>query len=361
MTDYPFISVIIATHSRLWLLKKALAALAKQTYPANSYEIIVVDDASIDETPHYLAEAAEAGTLRYHTQKQSGSAAARNRGVEMAQGEIVAFTDEDCLPEPDWLMALAESFTTIQPPPVAVGGHIENVVDGHWLRLFFAMQQRHYENKAAKPTYLDSANAAFKRSLFVEMGGFDETFPHPAVEDVDLGYRFRAAGHQFYINPQAFVWHLSTTSLRRLTMRALQTGYGYAFLIVQYSHFLGGPPSRGWRSVVRALIDAWLNLTYRFPMPVRPVASAIVATIRCFILTLPEIQLFTFTYFPQLMGRYRAFGLNTLQTLPYLLVEWYDYTLKLSGRFIGTFKQTYQQVKEINLRHNCRKQVDNHD
>src|SRR5512138_3404025 len=125
------VSVVVPTYKRPQLLRKCLQALTKQDYPPAEYEFIVVDDAGAQETRSLVESFMETGpasgitpeadpcpSLVYAAATQTqGPAAARNLGWRMARGEIIAFTDDDCLPEPDWLKegvaALKEDFAGV--------------------------------------------------------------------------------------------------------------------------------------------------------------------------------------------------------------------------------------------------------
>lgn len=113
-------SVVIPTYNRAATLRQTLTALMAQDYP--DYEIIVVDDGSTDDTRAMIAR--EFPQVRYIYQQNRGPAAARNRGIAHARGEIIAFTDDDCVPPRDWLARLADGYARY-PDVVGVGGYLE--------------------------------------------------------------------------------------------------------------------------------------------------------------------------------------------------------------------------------------------
>src|SRR5947209_6663562 len=130
--DRPAVSVVVPTRNRVELLPKVLGALERQTF--HSFEVIVVDDASEDETAAVLAEWQGPNRRAFRLPRPWGSYAARNRGVDEALAMLVAFTDDDCLPEPGWLAALVEAMgqpdvvgaqgvTLAQPGPVTPFTH----------------------------------------------------------------------------------------------------------------------------------------------------------------------------------------------------------------------------------------------
>ena len=95
-----FVSVIIPVLNNIAGLQQTLAALEKQTYPQKLYEAIVVDNGSTADLSPIIEQYQQAKLTR---EPQPGSYVARNRGIEIARGEILAFTDSDCIPEPDWI------------------------------------------------------------------------------------------------------------------------------------------------------------------------------------------------------------------------------------------------------------------
>ena len=114
-------SVIIPTYSRLRALRQCLAALRAQDFPAAGYEVIVVDDASPSPVSPLAPELETGLTLTLlHTPHNQGPAAARNLGAQHARGHWLAFTDDDCIPAPDWLSSLRRTLDS--HPGCAVGG-----------------------------------------------------------------------------------------------------------------------------------------------------------------------------------------------------------------------------------------------
>ena len=103
----PQVTVIVPAYNAAETLPACLAALATQDYPRSAYEVIVVDDGSTDET----AAIAHKCNVSVITQPNAGPAAARNRGAAAAQGDLLLFTDADCVPVPGWISALVAPFS----------------------------------------------------------------------------------------------------------------------------------------------------------------------------------------------------------------------------------------------------------
>jgi GT2 family glycosyltransferase len=200
----PEISVVVATHNRASRLAELLRGLRAQTVDAGRFEVLIVDDASSDDTPAVLAEEGRRGVLALRTERQSeagGPARARNRGWRLAAAPLVAFTDDDCVPSPQWLEALLAAGGG-RPDAVVQGATLPNPgeLDGYDA---FAKTVR-----ITGPTpHFETCNIAYPRALLERVGGFDESYGAPAGEDSDLGWRVAASGGVQLFAPDAVVHH----------------------------------------------------------------------------------------------------------------------------------------------------------
>jgi GT2 family glycosyltransferase len=194
----PDISVVIATHDRERRLEQALAALAEQTLEAKRFEVVVVRSA---ETPQPWAGAPDGLNVRFLEHSGSaGPAAKRNVGWRAARGRVVAFTDDDCRPHPDWLARLlaAEAGEEVilqgatAPDPAEVE-HLWGLA-------------RTIEIGGPTGEY-ETCNIAYPRSVLERVGGFDEEITASWTEDTDLGLRAAAAGAELRFVVDALVWH----------------------------------------------------------------------------------------------------------------------------------------------------------
>ena len=200
------ISVVIATFNRSEKLAGCLTAVTHQSY--SPHEIIVVDDASTDNTQHLVQT--RFPNVRYLRQTTNrGPAAARNQGVWLASGEIVAFTDDDCVPPPNWLQEIAAAFRR-HPDVVGVGGYQDPpaalIANNRVARADHVSRLRRWGPRAHKEQHggyeipgLATNNVAYRRRLLVELGGFDENFPLAAGEDADLKLRMADHGPLLYL------------------------------------------------------------------------------------------------------------------------------------------------------------------
>ncbi len=120
----PRISAVICTHNRSAYLAQAIRSVADQTLPHDQYEVIVVDNASTDNTKAVVDGFAGAANLRYLYEPVLGLSQARNTGWQSARGKYVAYLDDDAIASPDWLGRILSAFETVQPAPGSVGGKV---------------------------------------------------------------------------------------------------------------------------------------------------------------------------------------------------------------------------------------------
>jgi GT2 family glycosyltransferase len=227
----PFTSVVVPTFNRPEPLRACLAALAALRYPRARFEVIVVDDggaAPLDA----LVEPYEARLrLRLHRQPNAGPAAARNAGAALARGELLAFTDDDCQPEPDWLDALGNR--AVHAPYHMIGGVTVNALpDNVYSSASQQLISYLYEySERQRPGarwrgFFASNNLAVPRSGFERLGGFDEAFPLAAGEDRDFCERWAGHGLPMLLAPDARVRHAHHLTFTRFWRQHWMYGRG---------------------------------------------------------------------------------------------------------------------------------------
>ncbi len=181
------ISVVVPTYKRPGLLERCLVALQKQLFPASLYEIIVVSDGP-DYQTHALVNAVQqlnAHFYYYELKTKKGPAAARNAGWHKANGELIAFTDDDCVPDEHWLKNLWLCFKMANGADICLSGRV--VVP-------LPALPTDYEKNVAKleEAAFITANCACPRSVLEKTGGFDEDFPIAWREDSALEFAIRS-------------------------------------------------------------------------------------------------------------------------------------------------------------------------
>jgi len=228
------ISVAICTHNGASVLRKALRSIEAQTLPQDDFEVVVVDNASSDETPAIVREASERRrNMRYIREEKLGLSVARNTAARVADAGLLAFLDDDAEAAPQWLEALLSAFDRRSPVPACVGGPVSLDWGGtppSWLPsryrgLYSGLDLGVAGHYIASPEeYLIGANMAFRVDALRDNGGFDENLGRRGTtlisgEESALLGRFRAAGLPIYYEPQASVLHL--VHPRRRTRRWL--------------------------------------------------------------------------------------------------------------------------------------------
>lgn len=198
------VSVIVPAYNAMDYIGHCIQGLVSQTFTREEYEVIVVDDGSADTT----AEIVKAFPVRYFFQKNSGPAAARNKGAEEAGGEVILFTDADCVPKEDWISEMVRPFE--DPEVMAVKGGYRTEQKSLTARFAQVEFEERFEmlRKAESIDMVDTYSAGYRRSVFLSLGGFDTSFPVANNEDTDLSYKMSAAGHKMVFNPDAVVSHL---------------------------------------------------------------------------------------------------------------------------------------------------------
>jgi len=194
----PYAAVVIPTCNSPDLLQKCLDALARSlTRVADTpIDVIVTDDGAGTASRDLVA--ASYPWVRWIQGPRRGPAANRNNGVRASAGSWIFFTDDDCIPEEGWLQAFVESIRKTPDCKVFEG---RTVTDRERQR----MDEESPENQHGG--YLWSCNVAIERAFFDRLGGFCETFPAAAMEDVDLRLRIQACNERFDFVPAAVVCH----------------------------------------------------------------------------------------------------------------------------------------------------------
>ncbi len=238
LNKYPKVSVVVACYNGARTLKACLDSLFQLNYPY--YEVILVDDGSEDATPQIARLYSK---LRCIRQKNYGLSVARNTGISMAEGEIVAFTDADCRADEDWLYYLAGDLE--RGEFVGIGG--PNLLPPEDSPVAAAVMaspggpaQVMLTDRIAE--HIPGCNMAFYKWALNEIGGFDPIFTK-AGDDVDVCWRIQAKGYKIGFSPSAFVWHYRRSNVKDYLKQ--QYGYGEAEALLirkhpEYFNILGG-------------------------------------------------------------------------------------------------------------------------
>ncbi|WP_305045368.1 mycofactocin biosynthesis glycosyltransferase MftF [Geoalkalibacter sp.] len=235
MTLRPRVSVVIPVLDRAEDLRKCLESLQQLDYPQECLEIIVVDDGSRDASPQVALEFG--ARLVPSGGSGRGPAAARNRGVAVATGEILAFIDSDCTASPEWLNELLPSFA--EPDVAAVGGWVDGMNSRRALDRYERVMSslnlggRERNGKDGNDTfYLPSCNLLVRRTAFAIVEGFREDLH--VGEDVDLTWRLRDCAYRIIYLPRGRVCHNHRSRLWPFMKRRFD--YGTSEGILQSLH-----------------------------------------------------------------------------------------------------------------------------
>ncbi|HTF88388.1 MAG TPA: glycosyltransferase [Planctomycetota bacterium] len=210
--DLPTISVVVPAFNQAAYLTRCLDALAGSSV---EHELIVVDDSSSEAAAISVMQRAGAGYLRL--EKNSGPAVARNAGARKARGEIVVFIDSDVVVRADTLEKLARVFTD-EPAVDACFGSYDERPDATSVVSTYRNLLHHYVHQTGPrdATTFWAGCGAIRREVFVDIGGYDERFARPSIEDIELGMRLCAAGHTIRLAPQIQVKHLKRWRLAEM-------------------------------------------------------------------------------------------------------------------------------------------------
>jgi len=224
----PFISVIIPHFDDLERLKLCLQSLENQTYSKHRYEVIVVDNASLEDPARLLGQFAQARLAR---EERRGSYAARNRGLALARGEVIAFTDSDCIPASNWLATGAARLLK-HPEAGLVAGRIEmffqrperptiaEVYDSlHFLQQEMLVRDLHFGA---------TANLFTTRQVIERVGSFDAALLSGG--DQEWGRRVWRAGLPLIYAPEVCIRHPARYSLNELVRKAVRVTGGHCAL-----------------------------------------------------------------------------------------------------------------------------------
>ena len=222
---WPSVSVVVCTHNGQATLDQCLRRLGRLTYP--DYEVIVVNDGSSEA----CAAIAQANDVTLIETEHCGLGHARNKGIEAARGEIVAFLDDDAYPDSDWLHYVAALLRANGHAGVG-GPNIPPEDDGFVAECVAAAPGGpiHVLVSDREAEHVPGCNMAFRKDVLEEVGCFDERF-EVAGDDVDLCWRLQKAGRTLGFSAGAVVMHRRRDSIRRYLRQ--QYGYGKAEALLE--------------------------------------------------------------------------------------------------------------------------------
>jgi glycosyltransferase involved in cell wall biosynthesis len=223
--NFPFVSVIIPVFNDSERLKLCLEALGEQTYPEEQYEIIVVDNGSSERIEKAIRPFKQ--VLVVH-EKRPGSYAARNKGISVARGEILAFTDSDCIPAKNWIEMGVKQLLS-KPECGLVGGRIEIFFEDphnpNAVELYDSinyLQQRKYIEEYH---FGATANLFAFKEVFNEVGYFNDLLKSGG--DMEWGQRVFSFGYSLLYSDDSYVAHPARKSLVELHQKLRRISKGH--------------------------------------------------------------------------------------------------------------------------------------
>ncbi len=227
-------SIVVCTYNRLNYLKKCLASLLKIDFPI--YEIIIVNDCSTDGTREFLDGINNDKIRIIHHGTNQGLSASRNTGIKNAAHNLIAFTDDDCQPDTNWLTELAKGFNNEKIGLVSGQVfYINNNYKGYF-------PERLVSNLNAK--WPMGANIAYRKKVFETCSGFNNFYYQYCNEDSEMAIRAVNSGFLFNRAPNAIVYHQAMDWTPKTILRSAKSASVWPILKKKYPdhYLLFGPP-----------------------------------------------------------------------------------------------------------------------
>lgn len=229
-----FVSVVVPAYNEADNIAGCVNALTEQAFPNDDYEIIVVDNNSIDNTSEIIKKLAVRNTIQY----KQGRAAAKNAGVKLVNGDIIVFIDADCMATKKWLKNIISAFDN--PEIGCVAGEIKPLTtdDSTAMERFLIKKGHLSQEQHIKHPFLPfavTANAAYRREIFDAIGLFDEGM---FGEDADLSWRMQLfTNYKVAYVPKAVVFHPYETSAKNTFKQKRRHAFGSVMLYKKYKQY----------------------------------------------------------------------------------------------------------------------------
>ncbi len=232
----PLVSVIIPVFNDTDRLRLCLEALSQQTYPQSSYEVIVVDNGS-DKSPETLLSNFPGMEIRFLFEAKVGSYAARNLAIQHAQGDILAFTDSDCIPNRDWIQKGTEKVSATNNCGLVAGKvtiFYQNGEPSNSAELYDKVSAFPQKRYVEKGKFGVTANLFTLKRIFQEVGYFNDQLV--SAGDNEWGTRVNEAGYQMAYAEEAVIKHPARNSIKSIRNKALRVAYGlYQLSLIERS------------------------------------------------------------------------------------------------------------------------------
>ncbi|MDB4883422.1 MAG: hypothetical protein JWL95_2188 [Gemmatimonadetes bacterium] len=241
----PYLSVIVPVKNGRNVLPRMLDMLNRSELPRETWELIVIDDGSTDESPSIASGYADL-VIRLPGRSR-GPGYARNRGVERARGECVVFLDSDVVVRPDTLSRIAATMSSRQDVDAVFGAYCDEPAAAGMVSQYRNLLHHYtHDQEPGEAQSFWAGCGCIRRSVFVDAGMYDEwRFSRPQIEDVELGYRLSARGHRILLQPEIQVTHLKRwTFVSMLKADFMDRGVPWARLLAEQNTLLGASAAK---------------------------------------------------------------------------------------------------------------------
>lgn len=249
------ISTIIPSYNRPAALGRCLESFVHQSLPKSEFEIVVVDDGSHQPLDDVVATHGNSLDIKLIRQSNGGPASARNRGVAEASGDFIAFIDDDCEADEDWLSSFVNRL--LAEPGLLLGGQtINQLKDNTYSQVCQTLLDylyEYYEKTDSEMRFFTTNNMALSRQAFLDAGAFDEGFAVAGGEDREFCDRWQHSGGKAALNTEAICFHshpLTLTGFYKLHYR-----YGGAA-----KRFWANRTARGQKSIAPEASEFYLDM-----------------------------------------------------------------------------------------------------
>ena len=215
-------SIIIPAYNAASSISSCLKSACDQSIDSKEYEIIVVNDGSTDET----SEIVKSFPVKLIQQKNQGPAVARNRGAKEAAGDLLVFTDSDCILDRNFLEYILAPFE-INDEIAGVQGRYRTK-QSEFIARFVQIEIETRYNKMLQSDYIDFIGtyaAAYRRAIFISQNGFDTGFKTASGEDSEFSFKLHKLGYKMIFEPEALVYHQHPSSLKHYLKVKFSRGF----------------------------------------------------------------------------------------------------------------------------------------